>query len=81
MLTLSLNGERQRVDEPTDELPAAAVNVAAMYRTLARDVSSGERTAPDFDHAVRLTNLLDDIAQSADTGHRIKGRDWPIGGT
>jgi len=28
-----------------------------------------------------LTNLLDDIAQSADTGHRIKGRDWPIGGT
>jgi hypothetical protein len=43
-LTVSLNGERQRVDDPPDALPAAAVNVAAMYCALARDISSGERT-------------------------------------
>jgi hypothetical protein len=31
------------------------------YRALARDFSSGEHTTPDFDHAVRLTHLLDDV--------------------
>jgi predicted dehydrogenase len=76
-LTLSLNGERQRVDEPPDTLPAAAVNVAAMYCALARDISSGDHTTPDFDHAVRLTHLLDDVVQSANTGHRLTRQDWP----
>jgi predicted dehydrogenase len=76
-LTLSLNVERQPVDEPPDTLPAAAVNVAAMYCALARDISSGEHTAPDFDHAVRLTHLLDDVVQSANTGHRLTRQDWP----
>jgi predicted dehydrogenase len=77
-LTLSLNGERQRVDEPPDTLQAAAVNVAAMYSALARDISSGEHTTPDFDHAVRLTHLLDDVVQSANSGHRVARHDWPI---
>jgi predicted dehydrogenase len=77
-LILSLNGERQRVDEPPDTLSAAAVNVAAMYRALAGDISSGEHTAPDFDHAVRLTHLLHDVVQSANTGHRLTRQDWPI---
>ena len=76
-LTLSLNGERQWVDEPPDTLPAAAVNVAAMYRALARDISCGEHTTPDFDHAVRLTHLLDDVVQSANTGRRLTRQDWP----
>jgi predicted dehydrogenase len=79
-LTLSLNGERQRIDGPPDTLPAAAVNVSAMYRALARDVASGEHTAPDFNHAVRLTHLLDDIVRSAESGHRIGGQDWPVTG-
>ena len=56
-LTLSVNGERQWVDEAPDTLPTAAVNVAAMYCALARDISSGEHTTPDFDLAVRLTHL------------------------
>ena len=76
-LNLSLNGQRQRVDEPRDTLPAAAVNVAAMYCALARDISAGEHTTPDFDHAVRLTHLLDDVVQSANTGHRLTRQDWP----
>jgi predicted dehydrogenase len=77
-LTVSLNGERQRVDDPPDALPAAAVNVAAMYGALARDISTGEHTTPDFDHAVRLTHLIDDVVQSANTGHRLTRQDWPI---
>ena len=76
-LTLSLNGEHQRVDEPPDTLPAAAVNVAAMYRALARDISSGDHTTPNFDHAVRLTHLIDDVVQAANTGHRITRQGWP----
>jgi hypothetical protein len=48
-----------------------------MYRALARDISSGEHTTPDYEHAVRLTHLLDDVVQSANTGHRRKRQDWP----
>lgn len=70
-LTVSLNGERQPVDEPPETVPDAAVNVAAMYRALACDISMGEHTAPDFDHAVRLTHLLDGVVQSANTGRRL----------
>jgi hypothetical protein len=68
---------RQHVDEPPDTLPAAAVNVAAMYCALAQDVSAGEHATPDFDHAVRLTHLMDDVVQSADNGHRITRQGWP----
>ncbi|MFL6086067.1 MAG: Gfo/Idh/MocA family protein [Mycobacterium sp.] len=80
-LTLSLNGERQWVDEPPDTLPAAAVNVAAMYSALTHDISSGEHTTPDFDHAVRLTHLMDDVLQSAGSGHRLTRKDWPTSGS
>jgi predicted dehydrogenase len=38
-LTVSLNGERQLIGDRPDALTAAAVNVAAMYRALARDIS------------------------------------------
>jgi len=50
-----------------------------MYRALARDISSGEHTTPDFDHAVRLTNLIGDVVRSANTGNRLTRRDWPTG--
>jgi hypothetical protein len=75
-LAVNLNGERQQVDEPPDTLPAAAVNVAAMYRALAGDISSGGHTTPDYEHAVRLTHLLDDVVQSANTGHRRTQQAW-----
>ena len=78
-LTLTLNGQRQCVDDPADTLPAAAVNLAAMYGALARDISRGEHTTPDFDHALRLTQLLDDVVKSANTGHRLTRQDWPTG--
>jgi hypothetical protein len=66
-----------RGDCRLDTLPDAAVNVAAMYCALARDISSGGHTAPDYEHAVRLTHLLDDVLQSANTGHRRTQQDWP----
>ncbi|MFE2994715.1 Gfo/Idh/MocA family protein [Nocardia sp. NPDC059246] len=78
-LTLSLNGERQQLDEPPDTLPDAAVNVVAMYCALARDITCGEHTTPDFDHALRLTHLLDDAVQSSNTGLRATQQDWPMG--
>ncbi len=78
-LTLTLNGQGQRVDDPPDTLPAAAINLAAMYGALARDISRGEHTTPDFDHAVRLTQLLDDVVKSANIGHRLTRQDWPTG--
>jgi hypothetical protein len=58
-------------------LPAAAVNVAAMYCALARDITYGVHTTPDFDHALRLTHLIDDVMQSARSGDRLTGKDWP----
>ena len=48
-----------------------------MYCALAHDISSGDHTAPDFGHAVRLTHLIDDVVQSANTGHRVTRQDWP----
>jgi hypothetical protein len=36
-------------------------------------------TIPDFEHAVRLTHLIDDVVQSANTGHRLTRQDWPTG--
>jgi hypothetical protein len=48
-----------------------------MYRALARDISSGEHTAPDFVHAVRLTHLMDDVMRSANSGQRLTRHDWP----
>ncbi len=78
-LTLTLNGQRRCVDDPADTLPAAAVNLAAMYGALARDICRGEHTTPDFDHALRLTQLLDDVVKSANTGHRLARQDWPTG--
>jgi hypothetical protein len=48
-----------------------------MYCALARDISYGETNTPNFDRAVRLTHLIDDVVQSANGGHRLSGKDWP----
>ena len=46
------------------EVPAPAINIAALYAALAADISNDTRTVPDFSAAVRLTHLLDTILQS-----------------
>ncbi len=78
-LMLSLRGEPQQVDEgELTTMPAEAANVAAMYAALRDDIASGETTAPDFEHAVHLAKLLDDVLASARTGARKSVDGWPV---
>jgi len=77
-LTLSLNGETQEVNEgELASMPETAENVAGMYAALRDDIVSGNFTAPDFQHAVRLTRLIDDVLSSSKTGVRRQASDWP----
>jgi predicted dehydrogenase len=50
----------------------AARNVAGIYRLIADDLRHGTRTAPSFDHARALHEVLYAIEQSSETGNRIK---------
>jgi predicted dehydrogenase len=45
-------------------------NVAAVYRKLARAITSGQQASPDFTTAVRYHQLLDAIQGASDTGLR-----------
>ena len=77
-LTVSLRGEPESVDEgEVSAMSAQAANVAGMYVALRNDIFSGTWTAPDFQHAVRLTKLLDDVTASSQSGSRKPALDWP----
>ncbi len=77
-LTVSLRGELQAIDEgEVSAMSAEAANVAGMYAGLRNDTLSGQSTVPDFDHAVRLARLLDDVTASPETGSRKASCDWP----
>ena len=56
------DGVRQQVDEgELAALPDAAVNVAGVYASLRDDIAAGTRTAADFEHALRLTHLVETV--------------------
>ncbi len=77
-LTLSLNGQPQRVDEgELAAMPDAAANVAGVYAALRDDILNTTQTAPDFEHAVRLTRLVDDALAASNTGVRKAASGWP----
>jgi predicted dehydrogenase len=77
-LRLLLEGEEQHVDEgELSGLPAEAANVAGIYAALRDDIAGGTASVPGFDHAVRLTRLLGDLLDSAETGTRRPARGWP----
>lgn len=77
-LRLLLNDEEQRVDEgELAGLPDAAANVAGVYAALRDDILNATATVPDFDHAARLSRLIDDMLASAGTGTRRPAADWP----
>ena len=77
-LTVSLNGELQPVDEgEVASMTAEAANVAGMYVALRSDILLGTSTVPDFEHAVRLARLIDDLTASSETGSRKSSGDWP----
>ena len=60
-------------------MPDMAANVAGIYAALRDDIANGTSTAPDFDHAVRLTRLISDLLSSSRTGIRAAAVDWPAG--
>ena len=77
-LRLSLDGKAQ----PTDEqqfvgLPGTAVNVAGVYAMLRDDFLAGKGAVTGFDHAVRLTQLIEDAFASSETGIRREAGNWP----
>ncbi len=77
-LRLSLNGQPQPVEEQElAGLPDPTVNVAGVYAALRDDINSGTFTVPDFDHAVHLTRLIEDMLASDATGGRRPGPAWP----
>ena len=77
-LELWLSGEKQRLDEgEMADMPDAAANVAGVYAELRDDLRNGTSDAPDFEHAVRLTRLMDDLTASAQKGERRQAADWP----
>lgn len=77
-LRLLLNGEAQQVDEgEVTDMPDEAANVAGVYAELRDDIAHGTATAPGFDHAVRLTRLIDDLLASSQTGTRKPAAGWP----
>ena len=78
-LTLSLDGRPVDVDGGAlSGLPTSVVNVAGVYAALHHDIVDGTRTAPDFDDAVRLSHLVDDVLlAAADGAHRAPSADWP----
>ena len=77
-LRLLLNGDEQPVEEgEVAGLPEMAANVAGIYAALRDDIAKGTATAPDFDHAVRLTRMIRDLQSSSRTGTRKTALDWP----
>ena len=72
LLTLSQNGrvEPEQGERPAD-LTDTAINVAGVYAALLQDILSGSRTVAGFDHAVRLTTVIEQVFESSRTGRRI----------
>ncbi len=60
-----------------DGLSEAAVGVAGLYTKLRNDISNDTSTAPNFDHAARLSQLVDLLETSSDDGCRRHTDDWP----
>ncbi len=82
-MKLTLNGDPHPVEEgELAELLVPAVNVGSVYAALRDDIQSGTAVAPDFEHAVRLTRLVDDLLASSAEGRRRDASHWPRrGGT
>ncbi len=77
-LRLSLDGAAQHVDEgELAAMPDAAANVAGVYAALRDDIADGTFTVAGFDHAVRLTELVNNLLTSSSSGRRATSASWP----
>jgi len=65
-------GARGAIDLPTaaPQLDGPPVNLVESYLRFAADIRTGQHTVPDFNEAVALTHLLDQINLAARTGQR-----------
>jgi predicted dehydrogenase len=78
LLALTLDGEPVATVDQPGELSDSATNVAQVYAALRADITHGAVTAPSFQHAVELSNLLDDLIQSAGQGRAVTPTaPWP----
>ena len=77
-LALALNGEPQEVNEgERTGFSNEALNVAGVYAQLRDDIVEDTRTSSDFEDAVRLTRLVEDLLASSADGCRRPACDWP----
>ena len=56
---------------PSSALPSAVLELAELYAAYAADVANGTQTAPTFEDAVRMHELLDAATESTATGRRV----------
>ena len=79
VLNLALNGQPIAAGGgETAGLPEPAVNVAGVYAALRDDIRHHTSTVPNFDHAVRLSHLIEDLRTSAAAQRTVTPTaDWP----
>ena len=77
-LKLFLNGTEETVDDgELAGMPDAAWNVAGAYAALRDDIERGTSTVAGFDHAVRLTRLVEDAFEASGQGCCKSSKGWP----
>ena len=77
-LRLLHNGELQCSGEYSlNEISEGGINVAGTYVALRDDILRGTSTVPDFEHAVRLTQLTEDILASPAQKTNQPVKAWP----
>jgi predicted dehydrogenase len=57
---------------PPSGLPSAVLELAQLYAAYAEDIHTGSRTAPTFDDALRMHNLLDATVESTESGRYVE---------
>lgn len=77
-LRLLLDGKEQPLAPPPVAEPDTAGNIAGLYAALRDDILNGTRTVPDFEHAVRMTRLVEDALAASDSGARKAASGWPL---
>ena len=77
VLRLLLDSKEQHLEAAPVAEPETATNVAGIYAALRNDILNGTRTVPDFEHAVRVTRLIDDVLAASGSGVRKAASDWP----
>ncbi|MCJ2038984.1 Gfo/Idh/MocA family oxidoreductase [Methylobacterium sp. J-059] len=72
------DGEPQNINEgPFAALSDAAVNVAGVYAALRDDIRHDTSTVTDFEYAVRLTRLIEDVLTTPQASRLQADEAWP----